>query len=94
MGLTRGFIYAGSPLILASLWNIDDKSTSLLMENFYKDLKNNPKAESLRLAQLSLIKSKIKPDSEQRGFVTKKPASVDSGHPYYWAAFELVGEGR
>ena len=38
VGLSRGFIYAGTPSILASLWEVDDRSTSILMKAFYENL--------------------------------------------------------
>ena len=37
VGLTRGFLYAGSNTIVASLWEVDDQATSHLMEEFYAD---------------------------------------------------------
>ena len=52
VGLSRGFIYAGTPSILATLWKVDDSSTSRLMEIFYKNWKSGmSKAEALRVAQ-------------------------------------------
>ena len=56
VGLSRAFIYAGTPTICSSLWDVSDVSTSELMERFYFHLKNTNKAEALRLAQLELIK--------------------------------------
>ena len=35
VGLSRGFIYAGTPSLLASLWQVDDRATGELMEKFY-----------------------------------------------------------
>ena len=34
-GLTHGFMYAGTPRIVVSLWNVSDRSTSELMQRFY-----------------------------------------------------------
>ncbi|MEQ8224728.1 MAG: CHAT domain-containing protein, partial [Candidatus Eremiobacterota bacterium] len=56
VGLSRAFIYAGTPAICASLWDVSDVATPGLMERFYYYLKNNNKSEALRLAQLELIK--------------------------------------
>lgn len=78
MGLTRGFMHAGVPRIIASLWSVDDAVTSELMTRFYRELmsgKQTP-ATALRSAQLSLRKGK-----QWRS-------------PYYWAAFTLQGEPR
>jgi CHAT domain-containing protein/tetratricopeptide (TPR) repeat protein len=52
VGLSRGFIYAGTPSILATLWKVDDASTARLMEIFYRNWKSGmSKAEALRRAQ-------------------------------------------
>ena len=51
-GLSRAFIYAGSPSICSSLWDVSDKSTAEFMERFYFHLRNKNKSESLRLAML------------------------------------------
>jgi CHAT domain-containing protein len=58
IGLPRAFIYAGIPSIVASLWNVNDESTALLMKKFYSNLKTLSKAEALQQAQLSLLKDK------------------------------------
>jgi len=78
MGLTRGFMYAGSARVLASLWSVEDRATSKLMEKFYRHLLGErlPPAEALRRAQLDLA-------STRRW-----------SKPYYWAGFSLQGEWR
>lgn len=79
IGLARGFMYAGAPRIVASLWKVDDRATGELMKRFYQGLLG-PKALSaagaIRQAQLSIWKEK-----QWRA-------------PYYWAAFVLQGEWR
>jgi len=56
VGLTRAFIFAGTPTVVASLWDVNDEATALLMERFYIHLKEGVgKAEALRQAQLELI---------------------------------------
>ena len=64
--------------ILASLWTVDDESTSRLMIEFYQKRQsdNLTKAEALQKAQLSLLK-----DSRY-------------SHPFYWAPFILIGNWR
>ncbi|PKN71539.1 MAG: hypothetical protein CVU54_00515 [Deltaproteobacteria bacterium HGW-Deltaproteobacteria-12] len=62
MGLNRAFLYAGSPSVVATLWNIEDKSTAVFMENFYKNLKNNEDiADSLKNTQLEMIRRGYEP---------------------------------
>lgn len=52
VGLTRAFLYAGSPTLIASLWNVDDEPTALLMERFYTHLREGMgKAQALQQAQ-------------------------------------------
>jgi len=53
VGLTRGFFYAGSNSIVASLWQVDDLATSYLMIRFYKGLQKTDKRDALRKAQLA-----------------------------------------
>jgi CHAT domain-containing protein/tetratricopeptide (TPR) repeat protein len=79
IGLTRGFMYAGAPRIVASLWKVDDRATSELMKYFYQGMLGPEAlsaARALRQAQLSIWK--------QRQWRA----------PYYWAAFVLQGEWK
>jgi CHAT domain-containing protein len=78
VGLTRGFVYAGAPRVVASLWQIDDRVTAELMESFYRGMlvRGERPAEALRSAQLAIWKTK----------------GWDA--PYYWAAFTLQGEWK
>ncbi|MBI4634228.1 MAG: CHAT domain-containing protein [Deltaproteobacteria bacterium] len=57
VGLTRGFLYAGSASIVASLWKVDDLATSQLMGRFYRELDAIDKREALRTAQLETRKT-------------------------------------
>ncbi len=98
IGLIRGFIYAGSPSVIASLWDIDDVSTSILMREFYYGMKHGySKAEALRLAQLKLINTKASGVSKARGIKLVENSGehpVNLSHPYYWAAFTLIGDWK
>ena len=78
IGLTRGFMYAGSRSVVASLWEVDDRATAVLMEHFYKAMLTDgmTPAAALRSAKET---------------VRKQPAW---SHPYYWAGFVLQGEYR
>lgn len=52
-GLTRAFLYAGTPAVVSSLWDVQDESTSVLMDRFYSHLrKGKGRAEALRRAQI------------------------------------------
>jgi CHAT domain-containing protein/Flp pilus assembly protein TadD len=79
VGLTRGFMYAGSARVLVSLWDIADEASAELMTKFYRELlgRERPRpAAALRAAQLAVRQNK------------RWQA------PYYWAAFALQGEAR
>jgi len=105
VGLTRAFIYAGTPSVVASLWKVDDASTASLMSGFYKSLKSRTKVEALRQAQLEMIRGKVNTNLlAQRGVggvaklgqtpVRNSQGSISTSHPYFWAPFILVGEGK
>lgn len=54
VGLTRAFLFAGSPSVLATLWEVDDRSTLELMRAFYAGLAEGNKAAALAEAQRAL----------------------------------------
>jgi CHAT domain-containing protein/Tfp pilus assembly protein PilF len=59
VGLTHAFLYAGTPSVLVSLWNVQDRSTADLMVNLYQQLdRAQDKAEALRQAKLTLIQQR------------------------------------
>jgi CHAT domain-containing protein len=61
VGLTRGFLYAGSSSIVASLWKVDDLATSQLMTRFYTEMDKTNKRDALRKAQLETKKEYAHP---------------------------------
>jgi CHAT domain-containing protein len=78
IGLTRGFMYAGSPRVLASLWKVDDVATAELMKIFYQ----------------KMLKEKLRPAAALRAAKIRMMEQKRWRSPYYWAAFELQGEWR
>jgi CHAT domain-containing protein len=54
LGLSRGFLAAGIPTILISLWDVPDATTADLMEEFYRRLSDNDPAVALQKAQLAV----------------------------------------
>ena len=78
VGLTRAFMYAGTPTVLVSLWSVSDVSTATLMGEFYRNLVKEKlsKTDALRKAQLSLL------------------GNEKFAHPFYWAPFVLVGDWK
>jgi CHAT domain-containing protein len=80
IGLTRGFMYAGAPRVVASLWSVDDEATALLMKRFYRHMLGRERMS----AAAALRKAKI----EMMG------ANDESSAPYYWAGFVLQGDWK
>ncbi|HYM01061.1 MAG TPA: CHAT domain-containing protein, partial [Blastocatellia bacterium] len=78
IGLTRGFMYAGAPSVVVSLWDVSDRGTAEFMKLFYQNMlrRGLSPSRALQAAQLEAIKSK----------------QLDS--PYYWAAFEVQGDWK
>jgi CHAT domain-containing protein/tetratricopeptide (TPR) repeat protein len=77
MSLARGFLYAGCPSIIMSLWEIEDESGTQIITAFYNNLKKGKsKDESLRLAKLDYLNS-----------VASRRA-----HPHYWLGFVSIGD--
>lgn len=75
LGIAGVAFQAGARSTIASLWNLDDESTAVLMSQFYQELanKNLTKAEVLRHAQLALLQNpKYK-------------------RPRFWAPYVLLG---
>jgi CHAT domain-containing protein len=78
IGLTRGFMHAGAPRVVASLWRIEDLGTSELMKRFYQHLAKDRMSPplALRQAQVDMLRSR-----RWRS-------------PYFWAGFVIQGEWR
>jgi CHAT domain-containing protein len=66
IGLTRAFICADTPSVVASLWKVDDHSTAQLMSGFYENQKTMTKVEALRQAQLKMIRGNGRSDVPAR----------------------------
>jgi len=55
LGLCRGFLYAGTPTVVASRWRVDDESTAELMRRFYENLREGRSpASAIRAAGLAV----------------------------------------
>ena len=77
MNLARGFIYAGVPGIVMTMWAVEDQSSAEIVQKFYKYLEEGmSKDEALRQAKLDLI---------DQGDPLRS-------HPYYWAAYVTIGD--
>ncbi|MDF1701164.1 MAG: CHAT domain-containing protein, partial [Planctomycetota bacterium] len=79
VGLTRAFMFAGSPRVLASLWKVDDEATRALMTRFYELWNPSARGEGLGAAA-ALRQAQAWLRGHERW-----------AHPYYWAAWVLWG---
>jgi CHAT domain-containing protein len=107
LGFAGLALQSGAKSAIASLWYVSDAGTLALMTEFYQYLKvSQPKdppmikAEALRLAQIAAIEGKVNIENGKlrtsRG-ETFLPPSIPQlegknlSHPYYWAAFSIIG---
>ncbi|GEM_PF-3568237 len=76
MSLARGFMYAGCPCIVMSLWPVDDQSTAGLMKGFFSGLAQGLRKDTaLRQTKLDYLKQ----------------ADAVQSNPFYWAGFVSIG---
>ena len=105
-GLVRGLKKSGANTLLATLWEVDDQATRLLMTAFYKNLAANPdmtRREALTLAQDSLKNYKVvaicafNPATlastiEYKEYKGKGDPITPYADPYYWAPFIVIDD--
>jgi len=75
MSLARGFSYAGTKNVIASLWQTEDNSASAIFKNFYSNLATVNFSAALRKAKLDFLNN----------------ASVSAASPYYWSGYIYIG---
>ncbi len=84
VGLTRGFLFAGARSVVAALWDVSGRSTSLFMQEYYRLIAGaeaGSRAAAFADAKRRLI----------RGELVDPDGAVALDHPYFWAAFVLTG---
>ena len=81
-GLTRAFMYAGTPAVSVTLWEIESQSAKSLNTGIFKHLVKTPSnpslAKALQKIKLEMLSGKGKPYEY---------------HPYFWAPFVIWGDG-
>ncbi|MBA4411392.1 MAG: hypothetical protein C0397_18480 [Odoribacter sp.] len=76
MSMARGFIYAGCPSIVMTLWQVEDKSGVKIMEDFYYYLSKGKKKDvALRMAKLKHLES----------------SDPLTSHPHFWLGYVNIG---
>ena len=83
VGLSRAFFEAGASTVVASLWSVEDRATRELMTRFYRKL-------SSRQGSYSTAGALAEAQSE----MAQGKAGPTRSHPFYWAGFVLIGDGR
>ena len=86
----RAFMYAGTPSMITSVWDVADESSARLVPEFYRVWRGGTsKARALRAAQLTFLKNlragTLKVDTAAGQVVLPE-------HPALWAGFMLIGE--
>ncbi len=77
MSLARGFLYAGCPSIVVSLWEVEDNAGTQIMTSFYKNLeRGKTKDAALRAAKLEYLEN----------------SNSRLAHPHYWMSFKSIGD--
>lgn len=74
--LSRGFLYAGARRVVASLWQVDDRATAVLMQHFYR----------------ALLKDRQTPPVALRTAMLRMSSDPRWSAPYFWAGFVVQGD--
>ena len=103
-GISGYFLRRGAKSVLASLWSVNDASTSLLMKQFYQNLSTTKmtKSQALQKSQQDFISGKFTPTDalklRNEDFVANIPdnkrRTTDYSHPFFWAPFVLTGNNH
>jgi CHAT domain-containing protein/tetratricopeptide (TPR) repeat protein len=76
LSLARGFLFSGSQSVVMSMWEIEDKSGTQIVEMFYKNLKKGyPKSIALKKARIAFLDN----------------ADMLRSHPYFWSSLVVYG---
>lgn len=84
IGLTWAFFVAGSAATLVSQWKVDEASTAELMLEFHRHLQSPAQPSSKPLTKAEAL----------RNATLKMLQSNQYRHPFYWAAFVMIGNGQ
>ena len=105
LGFAGLAVQAGVKSALASLWYVSDEASLALMSEFYHQLSQSEvtiKAEALRQAQIAMLRGEIRRENGKLRSLSLQeeipllpamgaPGNQDYTHPYYWAAYTMIG---
>lgn len=79
ISLARAFFYAGCPSVVMTLWDVEDRSGTAIIKEFYRNLKSGkPKDVALRDAKLSYLAA----------------ADPLMSHPHFWLGYISIGQSE
>ena len=81
IGLSWAMFIAGVPSIVVSQWKVESAGTRELMVNFHRSL-------------ISPARIKVSKSESLRQAALKLMKNPETSHPFYWASFVMVGDGR
>ncbi|HSE98700.1 MAG TPA: CHAT domain-containing tetratricopeptide repeat protein, partial [Blastocatellia bacterium] len=84
IGLSWAMFIAGVPSIVVSQWKVESAGTRDLMVNFHRGLISKPGARDGKRTKIEAL----------RQAALKVMKNPETSHPFYWAGFVLVGDGR
>ena len=77
-------MFAGSKSLLVTHWSVESEAAKDLMVETFKNMNKEAKPEALRKAKLTMKSSITQKGNEK----------ISLSHPFFWAPFVLVGEGK
>lgn len=77
-GLARGFFFAGARNVLSTHWSVDDLATQQLMSLFYEAVSTDASMTIANAMRVSQV---------------ELIEGAELSHPYFWAAFAIIGDG-
>ncbi len=84
IGTTWAWFVAGSPTVVLSAWDLDSAASTDLMTEFHRKLNSDSRNSKRRASKAEAL--------QQATIGLLRTGTYQ--HPYYWAGFMLVGDGR
>ena len=86
-GLTLSFMFAGAESLLVTLWSVESGTSKILMQSTFQSLLTRSRAAALAEAKRMMIRS-------GKNLKLTSRLGVSIAHPFFWAPYILVGEGK